>query len=167
MHSNALSNQAKRSKSLVMFLTSFIFREKFVSFDKLAKMLLEMQSSPTVNAAVVRSLTSIKYHNQVADSSNRLNFCKETLLTVPVVIYTRKNFFLIDAMNEQFENFKAAGLLTKWFKEDIYHDVTDEIVADVPKVFSLHDLLGCFQVWVFGMTASFVIFVVEMFYKPK
>lgn len=139
----------------------------FVSFDKLETHLLEIQSNRNINAAIVKSLTSIKYHNQVVAYNKRLNFCKETLLTIPVVIYTKKNFFLVDAMNEQFENFKAAGLLTKWYKEDIHYDSIDEITEGVPKVFSLHDLLGCFQVFGFGIFSSFVIFVIEWICKLK
>lgn len=149
------------------FTTVFNFREVFVGLEKLEATLLEIQSNPTINAAIVKSLTSIKYHNQIVDSSKRLNFCKETLLTVPVVVYTRKNFFLIDAMNEEFEDFKAAGLLAKWYKEDINHDVVDDITNNLPKVFSLHDLLGCFQVWAFGIFVSFVVFVIERNYKLK
>lgn len=138
-----------------------------MSSDKLETKLLEIQSNPTINAAVVKSLTSIKYYNQVVAYNKRVNFCKETLLTIPVVIYTKKNFFLIGAMNEQFENFKAAGLLTKWYKEDIHQDSTDEVTTGVPKVFSLHDLLGCFQVLGFGILISIVMFVIEWICKLK
>lgn len=136
-----------------------------MSYDEVEKNLVTVKSDPYFDAAIVKSLTSIKYHNQNVTADERFKFCKETLITIPIVIYTRKSFFLIDALNEHFENFKAAGLLSKWYKEDINQDLLDEKIADVPKVFAIQDLLGCFQVWCFGLFISIVVFVIEFVRK--
>lgn len=136
-----------------------------MSYDEVEENLELIKSNPTFDVAIVKSLTSIKYHNQKVTADERFKFCKETLITIPIVIYTRKSFFLIEALNEHFENFKAAGLMAKWYKEDINQDLLDEKIADVPKVFTIRDLLGCFQVWCFGLVVSIVVFIIEFVRK--
>lgn len=148
-----------------LYLFPFHWSVVLMSYDEVEQNLDLIKSDPSFNVAIVKSLTSIKYHNQNVTADERFKFCKETLITIPIVIYTRKNFFLIDALNEHFENFKAAGLLSKWFKEDIDQDLLDEKIADVPKVFAIRDLLGCFQVWCFGLLISIAVFVVEFVRK--
>jgi hypothetical protein len=78
------------------------------------------------------------------------------------VIYTKKNFFLLDAMNEKIEQLKAAGLIEFWLFQEIDKNIINVKEAVQPKVLSLQHLSGCFQILLFGLVFSAVVFMIEL-----
>jgi hypothetical protein len=87
--------------------------------------------------------------------------CKEPFLTLPVVIYARKNFFLLEAINERIEILKASGLLEFWLFEDIDRNFIKVKATTELKVFSLEHLSGSFLIYLSMMFGCFVVFLVE------
>lgn len=77
-------------------------------------------------------------------------------------MYTRKNFFLIEELNEKLEAFRTAGLIQKWYKDDLNQTALNEKESIAPRIISAHDVLGSFQILSFGLFASFIVFITEI-----
>jgi hypothetical protein len=83
-------------------------------------------------------------------------------MAIPIVIYTRNNFYLLKAMNEKIEIFKAAGLIEYWYSLSFTQDFSKR-EANPPKILTLHHLFGSFQVWVGGCLVGIFVFICELF----
>lgn len=57
-----------------------------------------------------------EYKNSAKNDTNQNIFCKEYLMTVAMVAYLRKNFYLTEIVNEKIGIFHAAGLINFWDK---------------------------------------------------
>lgn len=102
------------------------------------------------------------YANQISKKEFRFTVCKEAFMTVPVVMYTLKNFFLLDVFNEKIEIFNAAGLIDHWGAQEVdkrFLKLSE--VSDI-RVLSLEDFVGCFQVLLIGFIISFITFLLEL-----
>ena len=106
-------------------------------------------------------MTTILYSNQQKSMHKRHNICKETVMSIPVVILTQKNFYLLDAFNQKLDILKASGLIDFWYQEDVKKKLKLD-VAKSPQVLSLTELFACFQILLFGMISSFLVFLAEL-----
>ena len=82
-------------------------------------------------------------------------------MAIPIVIYTRKNFYLLKAMNEKIEIFKAAGLIEYWYSLSFTKDFSKR-EAHPPKILTLKHLSGSFQVWAGGCLVSLMVLICEL-----
>lgn len=80
-------------------------------------------------------------------------------MTVPIVIYAKKHFYLIQALNEKIESLKVAGLIEYWYSSQFLKELTKEQKS--PEVLTMRHLSGCFQIWVAGCLISSVLLGVE------
>lgn len=80
-------------------------------------------------------------------------------MTVPIVIYAKKHFYLIQAMNEKIESLKVAGLIDYWYSSQFLKDFTKQQKS--PEVLTMHHLSGCFQIWASGCAFSCFVFFAE------
>ena len=80
-------------------------------------------------------------------------------MTVPIVIYTKKHFPLIQAMNEKIESLKGTGLIEYWYSVQFLKDFTRDQKS--PEILKFHHLSGCFEIWAGGCLVSFVVFITE------
>jgi hypothetical protein len=88
--------------------------------------------------------------------------CKEVSTSVSVVIYTSKNFFLLNAINEKIEDLKASGLIDYW-EILSWRRKNDALeTTKTPKVLSLKRLIGCIQLFLCGCFLGFVVFIFEI-----
>lgn len=83
-------------------------------------------------------------------------------MTVPVVMYTLKDFYLLDVFNEKIEILKAAGLIDHWNLADVNKALLNYKVKLQPKVLNLSHLRGIFELLFFGCISSFVVFFFEV-----
>jgi len=90
-----------------------------------------------------------------------LQICRENFMAIPIVIYTRNNFYLLKAMNEKIEIFKAAGLIEYWYSLSFTQDFSKR-AANPPKILTLHHLSGSFHVWAGGCLVSLFVFICEL-----
>lgn len=77
----------------------------------------------------------------------------------PVVLYFRKNHFILKAFDRKISLFKSAGIVGYWiscFKVKQFSQNKNN-----PKVMTLYDLSGIFKVWIFGLVIALVAFVIE------
>lgn len=122
----------------------------------------KVREDPSFKGAVSRALSSTIYINQKSPKELRQKICKETILTIPAVIYTRKNFYLLDALNEKIEILKAAGLVNFWQHQNIDGRILSEKESNQPKYLTLQQLLGSFEIIIFGYVISFSAFLFEL-----
>lgn len=127
----------------------------------------EIQKNPSFNAASHGMRNSILYTNQISPAKDRMKVCKEVFLNVPIVMYTVKNFWLLEEINEKIKLLKAAGLIDFWNNQFIdKRRVTKENNLDIePKVLKISQFYGGFGILTCGMLISFVAFMVEKMRK--
>ena len=121
--------------------------------------------NPGGRNAISEIYSDIVYQHSIKNLTN-LQVCREPILTIPIVIYTRKHFYLLHAMNDKIESLKGAGLIEYWYSIQLTNEFTRDDGS--PKILTLDHLSGCFQIWVGGCLFSFVVFTSElMVYKWK
>lgn len=121
-----------------------------------------IRNDPSCKTAYGQSLFEILYHNQNKPKEMRSKFCKETVLNVPVVIYTRKNFFLVHALNSKIDLLKSAGLIELWRHENIDERFLDQNEFKQPSGLTVDNLKGFFFIFLCGCCLSVVIFINEI-----
>lgn len=127
--------------------------------------LTRIQSDSSFKAAYARSFTRALFHNQIAPKNKRYKICSDVFVTVPVVIQTKKDFYLLEKINEKIEDLKAAGLMDYWNFKDIDRKLRNtENEGSEPKILNIDQFLGGFQVFVIGVVLSLVAFIVENLY---
>lgn len=126
-------------------------------------MILEgLRTNPSFKGALTISMLDVLYINQIRSKSSQYKICKEVVSTNPVVIYTRKNFYLIDALNNKIEQLKSAGLVEFWQLKHIDQKLLNFKESSEPIVLVMVHLIGCFCLLVTGCAASFVVFLFEL-----
>jgi hypothetical protein len=128
----------------------------------------KMKTDSTFKGAYGGSITYFLYTNQNNAKTLKNNFCKDIFLTIPVVIYSKKDFYLLEAINEKIELLKSAGLINFWH----YHQFIEKGILkleklEYPKVFTLKHFDGCFGIFMCGCAISLVVFGVECIIGKK
>lgn len=121
-----------------------------------------IRNDPTFKAALLTSFARIIYENQNRPFDQRFDICMDIFLTIPIVMYSKRDYYLLEPVSWKIEDFKAAGLIDFWQKLDIKKKILSEDVLVRPKIISLGQLFGCFQVLFLGILVSFIVFAVEM-----
>ena len=127
-------------------------REKFYS----------RSNDPTFKGAFFRSLTGILYQNQQNFNGTRYLICKEIFLTIPVVVYVRKRFFLLQPLNERIAMLEAGGLINYWHSLIIDERFLKVIESQEPSAIEIHHLSGGFFLLLFGCLISSLAFICEV-----
>lgn len=131
-----------------------------MSAAELASYIRRIREDPSFKGCISKSLPYATFLYNMKNET-KLNILKENFMTVPVVIYTRKNFYLLGALNEKIEEIKSSGLLEYWhYKGD--HQSKSLNAKKVPKVLTIKRLVGCFEILVWGLLLSFLSFSVEI-----
>lgn len=121
-----------------------------------------VKNDPTFKGAFARSLRMVLYENKISPKSSQKKICKEVFMILPVVIYTRKNFFLLHSLNRKLEFLKQAGLIDHWQIRYANEEALNYKEQRYPRVLELHHLQGCFHVLLFGCFVSFIFFMLEI-----
>lgn len=94
--------------------------------------------------------------------ADQRSICRETVMTIPLVIYTKKDFYLLDALNEKIEFLKASGLIRFWQYQDVDKALLMGTESRAPKVITINELLGGFKILLAGACLSLISFVIEV-----
>lgn len=121
-----------------------------------------IREDSSFNGALAHSITTVVYINQRSDKNFRNLICKEVILTVPVVIYAQKDFFLLDELNEKILILSAAGLINFWHLKDVDEDLLNVKDSKQPTPLTLHQLSGCFYLLLFGFAVAAIFFGFEL-----
>lgn len=107
------------------------------------------------------------YDNQ-QNPQTQLKFFKNVFITVPIVIYVKKEFYLLKALNDKIRYLKASGLVKFWHFQDVEQRFLDpKNQDDHPKVLNFKMFIGCFQVLSLGCILSCFVFIFEKTCKAK
>lgn len=131
----------------------------------------KVQNDPNFKAVFGQPLSITEYINQIGPRNHQYIVCKDDFMTIPIVAYAKKDFYLVDAINEIIESLTAAGLIDFWHYQNIQKDLLNMKVESYPEILTLHQTIGCFQILFIGWILGFVVFLLEgvtkFFMKPK
>lgn len=86
-------------------------------------------------------------------------------MTLPVVIYTRKGFFLLEQLNEKIRQLKAAGLIDYWHFEIFDERYLNIKESEQPRPIRTEHLSGGFAIFACGCFVAFIAFACEILYS--
>jgi hypothetical protein len=89
----------------------------------------------------------------------------ETVTINPIVIYFRKNHFLVESINTKLGQMKSAGLIQLFKSMYTGKNLKSVFGGRKPKVLTLYDLSGVLEVWMFSLVLATSVFIVEVFVK--
>lgn len=124
----------------------------------------KLSMDPSFKGCVGKSLVNTLY----LSNTSKLNILDEIFMTIPNVIYTRKNFFLLDIFNEKIELIKSSGLLQYWhFKRKQVFESKMSQKHKFPKILTIERLNGCFFILMAGLILGFFCFLAELYRNWK
>jgi hypothetical protein len=136
-----------------------------MSLEEFEKFIKKIQSNPSFKAAAIRSVNLISYNNQNSPPEKQLNICKEIILTASVVIYTQKNFFLLDALNEKLSSIKATGLIDFWQSQTIDNKLSKSGTSKGNQKLGFKHLKAVFVILCGGWLVGILVLAVEVLMK--
>ena len=131
------------------------------------RVLIKNLHHSSFKGAFLRSLTATLYVNEINYRTNVKVFriCKEHYMSIPIVIFARKNFYLLEAINKNLLQFQAAGLVEHWHSQAIDKRFLNIQPPTAPKTATFYHLSGCFYLLVLGLLVSFTIFILEISFQ--
>lgn len=140
--------------------SSFCCRSKQIGFGDQNHFINQLHD-PDFKGAMSGHKSWIIYANQLNKTAQRSIICKQIFLTLASTIYTSKYFYLLEAINDKFYSFKAAGLVEHWNAKVVDKNSIKPTDSKQPQVIRMEHLLGCFQTWLAGMIIGAFIFMLE------
>lgn len=112
---------------------------------------------------VFQYITAALYRNQRNFKNFTLKICTEPLMTNHLIFYFRKDFYLIDEVNERIGIMKSSGIVEYFiskYADKKFKQVSSDSTG--PSKLELHHFIGVYQMWSFGLALSFLTFLVEL-----
>lgn len=147
---------------MTVVVTNFCFRVVRIKIKDTNLYLEKIQRDPYFKGVFGQSLDMILFWNQARPQAFRHKICKDIFLTIPVVIFARKNYFLLDALDEKLDILKAAGLIEFWNFQDVEKGILNFKESNGPKILTTRHLLGCFHILISGCIVSSLVFLLEL-----
>lgn len=138
------------------------FSLALISSGEKAFYLTKIQTDSKFKGAYIRSLKKTLYFNQLSGKESRFTICREFYMTVPLVAYTLKNFYLLESLDKKIEIFVSVGLIDYWHNQAIDERLQKMERQTYPKILGMEHLAGCFQILLVGFILSFVVFLFEL-----
>lgn len=85
-------------------------------------------------------------------------------MSEPDVIYTEKQFYLLEKLSEGIEDLKASGLIEFWYERGL-RKFRKKKEENQRKPLSSEDVKGCFMIILTGITSSLIVFFYEVTHK--
>ena len=133
-----------------------------MNFNEITKYFKLIQSEPSFKGVFLRSLDRILYASLTGETGELLTVCKETFTAVPVVIYTKKNFYLVTAFNDFLDILKQSGIIDFWRSKNYDKRKMKIIGPKQPKVITFYQIISALEVLMLGYLISIVIFFIEI-----
>ena len=108
---------------------------------------------------MIEIISDVHYQFNNKNLTN-VQICREQIMTMPVVIYMKKNSYLVNEVNDKIGTLRAAGLIDYWYKLS-FTDNFNKNQGKPRKVLSWNHLSGCFEIWGCGCLLSCLAFIVE------
>lgn len=95
--------------------------------------------------------------------TERCKILPEPLLTNQIVLFFRKNHFLVDRVDDTIGLFKASGLNDYWISQ--YLKKSKVLILNTTKVMTIRSLSGIFLILIFGLFLATFVFAFEILYR--
>lgn len=123
----------------------------------------KIRIDPSLKGALPRSFYRLIYQSQkYVRSEDTLTFCKENIQMAHVVMITRKDFYLIDALNKKIELLKQSGLIEFWRLQYIDVNFIKAKIPNSPQAITIQNVLGSIYILVIGYLFSIVALFFEL-----
>jgi len=113
--------------------------------------------------AYLSAMTDVIAINQRTFKSFIHIVCHQHLLTVNIVLYYPKNFYLKSAIDEKISIFITSGLVNHWigkFVDMKFFEYKSKDKAGPTKLY-IRNLSGALSLWIVGCAASLIAFALE------
>lgn len=122
----------------------------------------KIRSDSSFKVVFGQPLSMTEYLNQISPRNAQNMICKDVFMTIPVVAYAKRDFYLIDTINEKIELLTSAGLIDFWHYQTIRRELLNAKVVRTPEVLTLNQMMGCFQILVIGWIFGFIAMLSEI-----
>lgn len=123
--------------------------------------ILDKISDSNFKGALMHTSSLIIHKNGLKNKTYTNLFCKEYLMTVSIVAFLPKNFYLTEVINEKIGIFHSAGLIEIWDKRSGAKLVEPISEKSEKKPVSVKDLKGIFAIYLIACALSIFCFCVE------
>lgn len=93
---------------------------------------------------------------------SKIQFGKENFLVLSTVVFTTKNFFLLDAINDCINELISGGLIKFWHENVLQQWKENKVEDKDPHVMTLDHLFGLFELWAGGCMFSIIVMIFEV-----
>lgn len=128
-------------------------------------LLFNKSHDPSFNGVFLRSLTGVLYDNQKNYNESVFLICKEKFMSLSVVIYFRKGFYLFEQLNLKIQHLQAAGLIDYWHSEIFDERFLNVKESQHPKQIQIGQLSGGFAILAIGCFLASLAFGFEILYS--
>ncbi|CAG9807368.1 unnamed protein product [Chironomus riparius] len=118
----------------------------------------QLIDNPSFKGTLILGKYKVMHRNYLNRGMEQITICKEHLMSLAVVFYTPKNFYLNEKLDEKISLFMSAGLIKYWH---IYETKVWNEQGEAAKVLTLHHLFGSFQILMLGVVVSSIVFIIE------
>ncbi|CRL04605.1 CLUMA_CG017673, isoform A [Clunio marinus] len=128
----------------------------------------EKTLDPNFKGGVYALLDEIAYYNMKNIKSHTFRVCREPIVTAQLVVLLQKNSYLQEAFDQKLILLKASGLIDHWISD--YYNTKYINIKEAKKgaePLSFKQLIGAFQVWIFGLCLAILTILIEFIFKYK
>jgi hypothetical protein len=125
---------------------------------------MNIKRDSSVKSVILETSTVIHQLNENISIDNHFKMCKEIFSTVPVVFYTKKDFYLLEVLNEKIDILKSNGLIDYWYKQDMKISSFKVSKLIQPKVLTVKNFTGSFFILLIGVFVSFFVLISEILF---
>lgn len=122
---------------------------------------------PSFKGVVFNYETPVLYENFV----NRKNFsfiiCKERFVKNQLVFYLQRNHFLVEKFSEKIELFREFGIMNFIISKYVDSNFRGSREEDEREALKFRELSATFGLWIGGLAAGFIVFIIEILYNFK
>lgn len=113
--------------------------------------------------AFATTMTNVIDANKRHKDSFSHKVCKEYLLTISIVMYFSKDFYLVETINKKIGQFISSGIMSHLINRYVdmkYWNV--KTLDSGPQKLSYEHLEGAFVLWMLFLMLSLVVFLLEL-----
>jgi hypothetical protein len=139
-------------------------RRKIIKISEVEKYAM-MTLNEEFRGVVFQYVTVALYTNQKNFREFTLKICKEPLMTNHLIFYFQKDFYLVDEVNEKIGLIRASGLneyFVSRYADKSFRNVKTK--TSISLQLKMQHFNGIFQLWIFGLTLSLLVFLFERFH---
>lgn len=132
---------------------------RLCSHEYLEGEFMQKLKDPNFKGVRIKSQSIVQYFNRILQYGYLCEITKEKFMDNPIVIYFLKNSVFVDTINDKLGQLTNGGLIDYWHKAPLYKNLKNP--TSLPKVLTLHHLIGTFYILWTGFVIAFGAFVME------